>query len=113
MAVNEVKELKIEDLKVGTGAEAVNGKTLSMLYTGTLLDGKVFDASSLHGNTPFEFVLGSGMVIKGWDQGILGMKVGGKRKLTIPSDLAYGPTGQGSIPPNATLIFEVELLGVK
>ena len=110
----EVKELKIEDLVIGTGAEAVAGKKISVLYKGTLVDGTVFDASSLHGNAPFEFTLGAGQVIGGWDQGFSGMKVGGKRRLTIPSDLGYGATGAGaSIPPNAALIFEVELLGVK
>jgi FKBP-type peptidyl-prolyl cis-trans isomerase len=106
-------ELKSEDLMVGTGAEAVSGKTLSMHYVGTLLDGTKFDSSRDHG-TPFEFTLGAGQVIKGWDQGIVGMKVGGKRKLTIPASLAYGVQGYPPvIPPNSTLVFEVELLGVK
>ena len=106
-------ELKKEDLKVGTGAEAVSGKTVSVHYTGWLTDGKEFDTSKKTGR-PFEFVLGSGKVIPGWDQGVAGMKVGGVRKLTIPSHLAYGERGAGGvIPPNATLLFEVELLAVK
>ena len=106
-------ELKIEDVKVGTGAEAQAGKTVSVHYTGTLTDGKKFDSSVDRGH-PFQFHLGAGEVIKGWDQGIVGMKVGGKRKLTIPPQLAYGERGAGGvIPPNATLIFDVELLDVK
>lgn len=108
-----VGQLKIEDLKVGTGDEAVTGKRVTVNYLGTLTDGTKFD-SSYDRNQPFSFNLGSGEVIKGWDQGVAGMKVGGKRKLTIPSDLGYGAQGAGSvIPPNATLIFEVELLKVE
>lgn len=108
-----VTELKIEDLVVGTGAEAVAGKTISVHYTGTLTNGTKFDSSKDRG-TPFEFTLGAGQVIQGWDKGFAGMKVGGKRKLTIPSSMGYGAQGAGGvIPPNATLIFEVELLGVK
>lgn len=107
-----VTELKIEDLSVGNGTEAVAGKRLSMHYTGTLLNGVKFD-SSLDRGAPFEFTLGAGEVIKGWDQGIVGMKVGGKRKLTIPPSLAYGAGTVGAIPPNSTLVFEVELLEVK
>lgn len=108
-----VTELKIEDLVVGTGEEAVAGKTISVHYTGTLTDGTKFDSSKDRG-TPFEFTLGVGQVIQGWDQGFSGMKVGGQRKLIIPSELGYGAQGAGGlIPPNATLIFEVELLGVK
>jgi len=108
-----VTELKTEDLKTGTGAEAVSGKTVTVHYTGWLLDGTKFD-SSVDRNEAFDFKLGDGEVIPGWDQGVVGMKVGGKRKLTIPSKLGYGTRGAGgAIPPNATLVFEVELLGVK
>jgi FKBP-type peptidyl-prolyl cis-trans isomerase len=104
-------ELVIEDLVVGDGDEAVAGKSVTVHYTGTLTDGKQFDSSV--GRGPFQFHLGAGRVIKGWDQGVAGMKVGGKRKLTIPSHLGYGAAGAGNvIPPNATLIFEVELLRV-
>ena len=110
---NMENKLIIEDVVVGTGAEAVAGKTVTVHYTGTFTDGNKFD-SSLDRGQPFSFVLGAGQVIKGWDDGVAGMKVGGKRKLTIPGDLAYGPQGRpGAIPPNATLLFEVELLDVK
>src|SRR5262245_13604002 len=106
-------ELKIEDLKVGTGVEAATGKTVDVHYTGWLQNGSKFDSSVDRGK-PFSFKLGAGNVIKGWDQGVVGMRVGGKRKLTIPGHLAYGERGfPGAIPPNATLIFEVELLGVR
>jgi peptidylprolyl isomerase len=104
-------ELQIIDLKEGTGAEAKKGKTVVVHYTGTFQNGKKFD-SSVDRNDPFVFDLGSGQVIKGWDQGIAGMKVGGKRKLVIPSELAYGKKGRGTIPPDAALTFEVELLGL-
>ena len=109
----DVTELKIENIKEGTGKVAVAGKTVSVHYTGWLLDGKKFDSSVDRGQ-PFNFTLGAQQVIAGWDQGVAGMKVGGKRKLTIPSKLAYGERGAGGvIPPNATLIFDVELLDVK
>lgn len=105
--------LKIEDIKVGTGAEAVDGKKITVHYSGTLTDGTKFDSSYDRG-TPYDLTLGAGEVIRGWDLGLVGMKVGGKRKLTIPANLGYGEAGAGDvIPPNATLIFEVELLKVE
>ena len=104
--------LQVEDLSVGAGAEAVANKEVTVHYTGWLTDGTKFD-SSLDRKQPLTIVLGIGQVIKGWDQGIEGMKVGGKRKLTIPAALGYGARGAGGvIPPNATLVFEVELLRV-
>ena len=105
--------LQYEDLKEGAGEAAKAGDTVEVHYTGRLKDGKKFD-SSLDRNRPFSFKLGAGRVIKGWDEGIAGMKVGGTRKLIIPSDLAYGPRGtpDGAIPPNAQLTFEVELLKI-
>ena len=103
-------KVKIEDIAVGTGPEATAGMTITVNYTGTLTDGTVFD-SSYKRQEPFTLTLGVGQVIPGWDQGLEGMKVGGKRTLTIPPELAYGSQGAGStIPPNATLIFQVELL---
>ena len=106
-------QLKVEVLQEGTGEGAKNGDTVIVHYTGTLEDGTKFD-SSIDRGQPFSFVLGAGQVIQGWDQGILGMKVGEKSKLTIPPELAYGSSGAGNvIPPNATLIFEVELLGIQ
>jgi len=108
----EAKGLQIEVLKEGTGTGTKTGDTVSVHYTGTLTDGKKFD-SSLDRGQPFSFKLGAGLVIKGWDQGLVGMKVGEKRKLTIPPDLAYGDAGAGGvIPPGATLIFEVEMLKI-
>ena len=109
----DVTTLKIEDEKVGTGAETKAGDSVTVHYVGTLMDGTMFDASRNRGDAGFTFTLGAGQVIKGWDQGVAGMKVGGKRMLTIPSDLAYGNRAVGGvIPANATLIFEVELLKV-
>ncbi|APR77760.1 FKBP-type peptidyl-prolyl cis-trans isomerase [Minicystis rosea] len=107
-------DLVIEDLRPGTGAEAKAGQTVSVHYVGTLhADGKKFDSSRDRG-TPFDFPLGAGRVIKGWDQGVAGMKVGGLRRLTIPPHLGYGDRGfPGAIPPSSTLVFEVELLGVR
>lgn len=105
--------LQYYDIKVGTGAEAKPGQTVSVHYTGWLTSGKKFDSSVDRGQ-PFQFKLGAGQVIKGRDEGVAGMKVGGKRQLRIPPDLGYGARGAGGvIPPNATLIFDVELLGVK
>lgn len=105
--------LTYEDIEPGTGAAAQSGQKAKVHYTGWLKDGKKFD-SSKDRNDPFEFTLGAGQVIKGWDEGVTGMKVGGKRRLTIPPSLGYGARGAGGvIPPNADLIFEVELLAVK
>jgi FKBP-type peptidyl-prolyl cis-trans isomerase FkpA len=105
--------LQYDDLAVGEGAAASSGHYVTVHYTGWLADGKKFD-SSLDRGDPFAFNLGKGQVIAGWDEGVQGMKVGGKRKLTIPPDLGYGQFGAGGvIPPNATLLFEVELLGVE
>lgn len=105
--------LKIEDLKEGTGASPKPGDVVEVHYTGWLENGTKFDSSVDRGE-PFQFVIGQGQVIKGWDEGVMTMKEGGKRRLTIPPELAYGSRGAGGvIPPNATLIFEVELLDVK
>lgn len=105
-------ELVIEDLETGTGATAEKGRMVSVHYTGWLTDGRKFD-SSKDRNDPFDFPLGAGHVIRGWDEGVQGMKEGGKRKLTIPPAMGYGARGAGGvIPPNATLVFEVELLKV-
>lgn len=106
-------DLEYRDIKVGTGAVATPGKNVTVNYTGWLTNGKKFD-SSLDRHQPFTFKLGNGDVIKGWDEGVAGMKVGGKRQLKIPPQLGYGAQGAGgTIPPNATLIFDVELLDVK
>lgn len=105
--------LKYIDLEVGEGPAAVSGKEVTVHYTGTFPDGKKFD-SSVDRSEPFAFKLGAGHVIKGWDEGVAGMRIGGKRKLFIPPSLGYGKKGAGSvIPPNADLCFEVELLGVE
>lgn len=111
--VMDVDQLIIEDIATGSGREVKLGDTVVMHYTGTLMDGTKFD-SSVDRNEPFETQIGVGQVIEGWDQGIPGMKTGGKRKLTIPSSLGYGSRGAGGvIPPNAGLIFEVELIEIK
>lgn len=107
-----VKTLIKQDVVVGTGAEAVPGKTVVVNYTGKFTNGQVFDSSIPRGE-PFEFPLGAGKVIAGWDQGVAGMKVGGKRTLIVPPELGYGPNDYGPIPGNSVLIFDVELLGVK
>ncbi len=104
-------DLVIQDTVVGTGAAAAAGNIVTVNYTGKLQDGTVFDTSI--GKAPFIFHLGAGEVIPGWDQGLVGMKVGGKRTLIIPPNLGYGPHGYGPIPPNATLTFDVELLRVQ
>ncbi len=110
-AVSE--ELQIVDIEVGTGETAEAGDTVSVHYTGTLADGTKFD-SSLDRDQPFEFTLAAGEVIQGWDQGVVGMKVGGKRRLVIPPELAYGERGSGDlIPPNAELTFEIKLLDIR
>ena len=106
-------KLETVDTKVGTGREAKTGDTVHVQYTGTLTSGKKFDSSYDHGGDPFKFTLGKGEVIKGWDEGVVGMKVGGKRTLRIPSDLGYGDKGAPpDIPPGAGLVFEVELVSI-
>jgi FKBP-type peptidyl-prolyl cis-trans isomerase len=110
--VDEATELVVEDLVVGTGSEATTGSPVLVHYTGYLVDGTMFDSSVERGE-PFDFVLSQGMVIRGWDEGVAGMKVGGVRRLVIPPDMGYGSQGAGFIPPNATLVFEVELLEVQ
>lgn len=109
----DITDLKIETLKPGEGAVASSGKKVTVHYTGTLTDGKVFDSSETR-NAPFTFTLGQGQVIPGWDKGVDGMKVGERRRLSIPSGMAYGEKGVGNvIPPNSPLVFEVELLSVE
>lgn len=113
-STENVTQLQITDDVVGTGAVAAAGDSVTVHYVGSLTNGSVFDASANHGTTGFTFNLGAGQVIKGWDQGVAGMKEGGKRTLVIPASLAYGDQGAGGvIPPGATLIFEVELLKVQ
>lgn len=105
-------DLKVEDIKQGSGPAVKNGDTVIIHYKGTLQDGTKFDSSYDRGE-PFETQIGVGQVIKGWDEGVVGMKVGGKRKLIIPPSMGYGDQDMGSIPPNSTLIFEVELVEIK
>ena len=105
--------LEKEDVVVGTGRECKTGDTVHVQYTGTLMNGKKFDSSYDHGGDPFKVTLGQGEVIKGWDQGVPGMRVGGKRRLKIPADLGYGANGSGAdIPPNAGLVFDIELVSI-
>jgi peptidylprolyl isomerase len=111
-AASTNEKLQVVDEKIGTGKEVTKGDTVEINYVGTLTNGTKFDASADHGG-PFTTQIGVGQVIKGWDEGIIGMKVGGKRKLVIPPSLGYGSQGSGPIPPNATLIFQVELVGIK
>lgn len=114
MPTESATQLSMKDEVVGTGATAEAGDTVTVNYVGALTDGTVFDASANHGSSGFTFTLGAGQVIKGWDEGIVGMKVGGKRVLVIPASLAYGDQAVGNvIPANATLVFEVELLNVQ
>ncbi len=111
-SMNNIDNLIIQDVLVGEGASAKVGDTVSVHYVGNLANGEVFD-SSIEKNRPFVFKLGEGVVIAGWDQGLLRMKVGGRRILIIPSNLGYGDKGIGPIPPNSTLRFEIELLDIK
>ncbi len=110
---DHVTELEGKDITVGTGATAEAGDTVTVQYVGMFPDGKVFDASKNHGDQGFSFKLGAGQVIKGWDQGVAGMKVGGERLLIIPPSLGYGSQDNGPIPANSTLVFQVQLLDVK
>lgn len=106
--------LRIEDLKEGSGPQAITSNTVRMQYIGRLVDGKQFDTSCQPGRTPFEFTLGAGQVIPGWDSGIVGMRVGGQRRLIIPANLAYGERSPSpDIPPNSALVFDVELLEIR
>ena len=106
-------ELIIEDLKVGEGSEVVKYNIVTVNYTGWLTDGTKFDSSLNPGRSPFRFTVGGGQVIKGWDEGLIGMKAGGKRKLTIPPSMGYGNQDMGVIPPNSTLVFEIDLLVIE
>ena len=105
--------LQIEDIKIGEGSEVKKFDIVTVNYTGTLEDRTKFDSSLNPGRTPFRFTVGAGQVIKGWDEGLMGMKVGGKRKLTIPPELGYGSRDNGPIPANSTLIFDIDLLGIE
>ncbi|MCX6703469.1 MAG: FKBP-type peptidyl-prolyl cis-trans isomerase [Candidatus Zambryskibacteria bacterium] len=106
-----IPQIISEDKEIGTGAEALPGRQVTVNYTGTFTNGKLFDTSV--GKQPFTFLLGAGQVIQGWDKGVVGMKVGGKRMLTIPQEYAYGANDYGPIPGGSTLIFEIELLNVQ
>jgi len=107
-------ELIIEDIVIGNGVEAKSSDNVTVDYTGKLMDGSIFDSSKNPNREPFSFTVGIGVVIKGWDDGVPGMKVGGTRRLTIPPNMGYGSQGAGNvIPPNATLIFDIELLGIE
>jgi FKBP-type peptidyl-prolyl cis-trans isomerase len=108
----DAQRLQVEDIKVGTGAVAVAGKRVTAHYVGTLLDGTKFDSSRDRGR-PFSFTLGAGEVIRGWDEGVVGMREGGIRKLTVPPHMGYGDRAAGRIPPNSTLVFEIELIKVE
>ena len=105
--------LVIEDVKIGDGQEVEKFNIVTVNYTGLLEDGTKFDSSLNPGRSPFRFTVGAGQVIKGWDEGLMGMKVNGKRKLTIPPELGYGSRDNGPIPANSTLIFEIDLLGIE
>jgi len=105
--------LVIEDIKIGDGQEVEKFNIVTVNYTGLLEDGTKFDSSLNPGRSPFRFTVGAGQVIKGWDEGLMGMKVGGKRKLTIPPELGYGSRDNGPIPANSTLIFEIDLIGIE
>ena len=105
--------LVIEDIKIGDGQEVEKFNIVTVNYTGLLENGTKFDSSLNPGRTPLRFTVGAGQVIKGWDEGLMGMKVGGKRKLTIPPELGYGSRDNGPIPANSTLIFEIDLLGIE
>lgn len=109
-----ITTLRIEDLKEGSGPQAITSNTVRVQYIGRLVDGKQFDTSCQPGRTPFEFTLGAGQVIPGWDSGLVGMRVGGQRRLIIPASLAYGERSPSpDIPPNSALVFDVELLEIK
>jgi len=113
MPIEDNGQLQITDMVVGSGTAATAGDRVTVNYVGTFPDGTVFDASANHSSTGFPFVLGTGSVIKGWDQGVAGMKVGGKRRLIVPATLGYGAQDYGPIPGNSTLVFEVELLKIE
>jgi len=105
--------LAVEDVKIGDGQEVEKFNIVTVNYTGLLEDGTKFDSSLNPGRSPFRFTVGAGQVIKGWDEGLMGMKIGGKRKLTIPPELGYGSRDNGPIPANSILIFEIDLLGIE